>query len=175
MRHGFDGRNMKEYRFQAQLEKPDLRGAWTFVRIPFSVAEEFGVKGQVPVKGTINGIPYENSLLPQGGDIHILVIKKDIREKAGVTDGDVADILLERVSGSREVEVPPELAKALKDCPAAESLFESLAYSHRKAYCDHVAQAKRADTRARRAKKCVELLVEAAEGDFKPGFRRSPS
>lgn len=152
-----------------------MRRAWTFVRIPFSVAQEFGVQGQLPVKGTINGVPYENSLLPQGEGVHILVIKKEIRDRAGVTDGDVAEVLLERVSGSRQVEVPPELVKALANCPAAESLFEGLAYSHRKAYCDHVAQAKRADTRVRRARKCVELLVEAADGDFRPGFRRSPS
>ena len=56
---------MTEYRFEAMLERPNMRGAWTFVRIPFSVAEEFGVKGQVPVKGTINGIPYEIPCCPR--------------------------------------------------------------------------------------------------------------
>ena len=67
---------MTMYRFEATLERPEMRGAWTFVRMPFSAAEEFGIKGQVPVKGTINGVPYENFLLPQGDGVHILVVKK---------------------------------------------------------------------------------------------------
>ena len=78
---------MKVYEFEATLERPDMRGAWTFVRFPYNATEEFGVRGQVPVKGTINGVPYENSLLPQGGGVHILVVKKEIRDKAGVTQG----------------------------------------------------------------------------------------
>lgn len=166
---------MSVYKFEATLERPDMRGAWTFVRIPFSVAEEFGVKGQVPVKGTINGIAYENSLLPQGEGAHILVVKKEIRRRAGVDAGDVAQVTLERETGIRTVEVPPELAEALESQPAARQIFDDLSYSHRKAYCDHVSQAKRADTRVRRATKCVDLLMDSVAAGLTPGFRRSPS
>lgn len=166
---------MSVYKFEATLERPDMRGAWTFVRIPFSVAEEFGVKGQVPVKGTINGIAYENSLLPQGEGAHILVVKKEIRERAGVDAGDVAQVTLERETGIRTVEVPPELAEALESQPSARQIFDDLSYSHRKAYCDHVGQARRADTRVRRATKCVDLLMDSVAAGLTPGFRRSPS
>ena len=166
---------MSVYKFEAALERPDMRGAWTFVRIPFSVAEEFGVKGQVPVKGTINGIAYENFLLPQGEGVHILVVKKEIRDRAGVDAGDVAEVTLERESGPRTVEVPTELAEALKSQPGALQIFDGLSYSHRKAYCDHVGQAKRADTRVRRASRCVELLLDSVTAGVTPGFRRSPS
>lgn len=166
---------MSVYRFEATLERPDMRGAWTFVRIPFDVAEEFGVKGQAPVKGTVNGVPYENSLLPQGGGVHILVIKKEIRDQAGITAGDVAEITLERETGPRQVEVPPELAAALQAHPKAQEVFEKLAYSHRKAYCDHVAEAKGAATKIRRAAKSVELLLEAEARGLTPRYRRSRS
>ena len=166
---------MTEYRFNAALERPDMRGAWTFVRIPFSVAEEFGVKGQVPVRGTVNGVPYENSLLPQGDGLHILVIKKEIRDLAGVTAGDVAEVTLERVSGAREVEMPIELAEALQSHSGATEAFAKLAYSHRKAYCDHVAEAKRPETRVRRAAKSIELLLEAEARGLTPRYRRSDS
>ena len=79
-----------------------MRGAWTFVRFPYSASEEFGVRGQVPVKGTINGVPYENALLPQGGGVHILVVKKEIRDLAGVTQGDVVEVVLERIEGESD-------------------------------------------------------------------------
>lgn len=169
------GERMATYKFEATLERPDMRGAWTFIRMPFSVAEEFGVKGQVPVRGAINGIPYENFLLPQGDGIHILVVKKEIRDKAGVTAGDVAQVTLERDTAPRQVEAPEELAEALRASPGAQQVFDKLGYSHRKAYCDHVAQAKRAETRQRRADKCVELLLEAEVRGLSPRFRRSNS
>ncbi|MDE2844971.1 MAG: YdeI/OmpD-associated family protein [Chloroflexota bacterium] len=166
---------MSVYRFEATLEKPDKQGAWTFVRIPFSVADEFGVKGQVPVKGAINGVPYENSLLPQGEGVHILVVKKEIRDRAGVDAGDVAEVTLERESGDRTVTVPPELAEALQSQPGAQQIFYDLSYSHKKAYCNHVGQARKADTRIRRASRCVELLLDSVAAGLTPGFRRSPS
>ena len=166
---------MSVYKFEATLERPDMRGAWTFVRIPFSAAEEFGVKGQVPVKGTINGVPYENFLLPQGDGVHILVIKKEIRDQAGVTAGDVAEVTLERDATPRQVKAPEELAEALRASPGAQEVFDKMGYSHRKAYCDHVAEAKRAETRQRRAAKCVELLLEAEARGLTPRFRRSNS
>ena len=166
---------MSVYKFEATLERPDMRGAWTFVRMPFSAAEEFGVKGQVPVKGTINGVPYENFLLPQGEGVHILVIKKEIRDQAGVTAGDVAEVTLERDSAPRQVEVPEELTAALRASSGAQEVFDKMGYSHRKAYCDHIAEAKRAETRQRRAAKCVELLLEAEARGLTPRFRRSNS
>lgn len=166
---------MTEYRFQATLERPDMRGAWTFVRFPHSASEEFGVRGQVPVKGTINGVPYENALLPQGGGLHILVVKKEIRDLAGVTRGDVVDVVLERIEGERKLEVPGEFADALKSHPEAGAIFDRISYSHRKAFCDHVAEAKKAETRQRRAAKCVELLLEAEARGLTPRFRRSNS
>ena len=166
---------MKKYEFEATLERPDVRGAWTYVRIPFSVAEQFGVKGQAPVRGTINNIPYENFLLPQGNGVHILVVKKEIRDKAGVTAGDVAQVTLERDTAPRQVEVPGELTEALRASAGAQQAFEKLGYSHRKAYCDHVAEARRPETRQRRAARCVELLLEAESLGLSPRFRRSNS
>lgn len=166
---------MSVYKFEATLERPEMRGAWTFLRIPFSVAEEFGVKGQVPVKGTISGVPYENFLLPQGEGVHILVVKKEIRDRAGVTAGDRAEVTLERDAAPRQVEEPEELAEALKASPGGQRVYDKLGYSHRKAYCDHVRAAKRAETRQRRAAKCVELLLEAEALGLSPRFRRSNS
>jgi hypothetical protein len=166
---------MSVCKFEAVLERPEMRGAWTFIRIPFSVAEEFGVKGQVPVRGTINGIPYENFLLPQGDGVHILVVKKEIRDMAGVTAGDMAEVTVARDSAPRQAEVPEELADRLRASPGAQQVFDKLGYSHRKAYCDHVSQGKKSETRQRRAAKCVELLLEAEARGLSPRFRRSNS
>ena len=166
---------MTTYRFEAALERPDMRGAWTFVRAPFSVAEEFGSKGRVAVKGTINDVPFRSSLLPQGGDVHILVVNKDLRDRAGVTAGDTASFVLEPDTEPREAELPPELAAALKSNVAASSAFAKLSLSHQKEYADYVAKAKRPETRLRRAANSVDLLLEAEAMGLSPRYRRSRS
>lgn len=166
---------MPDYRFEATLERPDLRGAWTFIRAPFSVEREFGVKGRVPVKGTINGIPYRSSLLPQGGGEHILVVNKELRERAGVTAGDTASFVLERDDGPREVELPEELAQVLDANAAAQGIFARLSFSHQKEYADYVGEAKRPETRQRRAANAVDLLLEAEAAGLTPRYRRSRS
>lgn len=166
---------MPAYRFQATLERPDLRGAWTFIRAPFSVEKEFGVKGRVAVKGSINGVPYRSSLLPQGGGEHILVVNKELRDQAGVTAGDAAAFTLERDDAPRSVDLPAELSQALESNAAAQAIFARLSFSHQKEYADHIAEAKRPETRQRRAANAVGLLLQAEAAGLTPRYRRSRS
>ena len=49
---------MGGYSFEAVLVKPEGVGTWTFLGIPIEVSAMFGSKGQVKVKGTINGYPF---------------------------------------------------------------------------------------------------------------------
>ena len=166
---------MTTYQFEATLERPDMRGAWTFVRAPFSVAEEFGAKGRVAVKGAINNVPFRSSLLPQGDDVHILVVNKDLRDRAGVTAGDSASFVLEPDTEPREAELPPELAAALQSSAGASAAFAKLSFSHQKEYADYVKEAKRPETRVRRAANSVDLLLEAEAMGLSPRYRRSRS
>ena len=166
---------MSAYQFDAILERPELRGAWTFIRAPFSVEKEFGVKGRVAVQGAINGVPFRSSLLPQGGGEHILVVNKELRDRAGVTAGDTARFVLERDDAPREVDLPPELAQVLAANADAQAVFARLSYSHQKEYADYVAEAKRPETRQRRAANAVDLLLEAEAKGLPPRYRRSRS
>ena len=166
---------MSAYTFEAMLERPEMRGAWTYVTAPFSVAEEFGVKGRLPVTGTVNGVPFRSSLLPQKGGVHILVVNKDLREGAGVGPGDTARFVLEPDSEPREVELPEELAAALRASQPAADIFARLSYSHQKEYADHITEAKRPETRVRRAANAVNLLLEAEALGLSPRYRRSRS
>ncbi len=58
--------------------------------------------------------------------------------------------------------VPDELARALADRPAAAAAYAALPPSHQREYCDYVSQAKRPETRARRADKATDMLLRAA-------------
>ena len=55
-----------------------------------------------------------------------------------------------------EVDVPAELDAALSG--DARAAFDALAASHRREYAEWVAEAKRPETRVRRAERAVEML-----------------
>ena len=56
------------------------------------------------------------------------------------------------------VPVPVELGKALAADPWVRDYYERLSDNHRRRYADWVAGAKKAETRARRAARALELL-----------------
>jgi uncharacterized protein YdeI (YjbR/CyaY-like superfamily) len=59
-----------------------------------------------------------------------------------------------------EPELPSELRTALAAAPDARAAFDGLAPSHRREYVRWVAEARRADTRERRAAQTVMRLLE---------------
>jgi Domain of unknown function (DUF1905) len=65
------------------------------LRAPFDVVEVFGTRARVPVRGTINGLPYCSSLMPMGG-CHRTVVNREIRVGAGVRAGDTVKVVMER-------------------------------------------------------------------------------
>lgn len=58
-----------------------------------------------------------------------------------------------------ELEMPAELAAALVASPTARQVFEALSYSHRREHVMYVAEAKKAETRERRAARTIEALI----------------
>ena len=56
--------------------------------------------------------------------------------------------------------IPIELSDALSENRAAERIFAALPPSHRNEYLRWISEAKRAETRRRRAIKAVEMMVD---------------
>lgn len=42
-------------KFEAKLHRPEGKGTWTYVTVPFNVEVTFGTRGRVPVCGQIDG------------------------------------------------------------------------------------------------------------------------
>lgn len=57
-------------------------------------------------------------------------------------------------------EIPAELTAALDATPVAREIFVHLSPSHQREHADYVAEAKKPETRQRRAAKTVERLVK---------------
>jgi len=144
-------------RFEAVIEPG--RGGGAFVVLPSSVWEALGASARMRVRGTLAGVPYRSSVMPMGGGRYALGLHKATRESAGVAVGDSVAIEVEVDDEPRDVEVPSELAAALDADPSARAAFEALAPTHRNEYARWVGDAKREETRARRAAQTVERLL----------------
>jgi len=135
------------------------RGGGAYVEVPVEVCEALGAGGRMKVAATFDGHAYRGSVVRMHG-VHVLGVRKDVRAAIGVGVGDVVTVVLRRDEEPRTVAVPEELAAALKASPEAETRFETLSYTHRREYAGWVAEAKKAETRERRAAKAVVMLEE---------------
>src|SRR5207253_9033880 len=97
----------------------------TGVEVPAKVVDALGATRRPLGKVTINGYTYRSAIAPMGG-VFMLGISEEVRSKAGVAGGDTVDVDVELDTQPREVEVPPELAKALAKDAKAKKFLESL-------------------------------------------------
>lgn len=151
------GISMKTYKFKARIEAASVGGGGACVYFPYSVEDEFGTRGRVPVKATFDGVPYAGSLVKYGSPQHMLGLLKAIREQIGKGPGDMVDVTIQKDDDERTVEIPSDLEKLLKK-EKLTSVFDKLSYTHRKEYSRWITEAKREETRANRLTKAVELL-----------------
>ena len=154
---------MARTRFTARL-RPSGRGrGGHLVEVPVEVVAALGGKGRIPVHASFNGVPYRGSIVRMGGGM-ILGVTKAIMAEAGAGLGDLLDVVVENDDAPREVEVPPELTKALKRNRAAKAVWDGLSFSHRREYAGYIVEAKKADTRVRRIEKTIQELAGRAGG-----------
>lgn len=131
------------------------------IEVPDEVVEALGGGKCPPLRVTINGYTYRNTIAVMGGRFMVGVSAEN-REKAGVAGGDEVDVDVELDTQSRDLTVPPDFARALDRSPDARRTFDTLPYSRRQALVLPVDQAKTPETRRRRIDKAIATLREAA-------------
>jgi hypothetical protein len=151
---------MKKYKFKATIQAGMGGGAG--VVFPFDVEKEFGTKANVPVKSTLDGVPYTGSLMNCGTIGHTLGVLKNIRARIGKGPGDIVDVELWKDEAERTVEIPAEFEALMKKA-GLMAIFEKLSYTHRKEYCRWITGAKREETRQMRLKKSIEMLASGVK------------
>jgi Bacteriocin-protection, YdeI or OmpD-Associated/Domain of unknown function (DUF1905) len=140
-------------------------GGGSYVRVPDQAREELGATGRTSVTGTVDGFAIVGQVMPysfpDAGKVVLLGLTKATRAAIGKGIGDEVEVELTRDDRSRSAtfEMPAELQAAIDGNAAAKAAFEALAPSHRREYAQHVAEAKQASTRDRRAARVVEQLL----------------
>ena len=151
--------------FQAVLERSGEGLNWTIIRVPLDVAKIWGVRGQLRVKGEINGFPFRTSLFPTGKGTHVLMVNKQMQSGSKVVAGMKARFRIERDTEKRVVAMPPELTRELGQSKRLRKFYESFNDSTRREIARWVGLGKQAETRRRRARQIGERLMETIEAE----------
>jgi uncharacterized protein YdeI (YjbR/CyaY-like superfamily) len=159
--------------FQAKLERIDSPLKWVMVRVPFDAGKVWGKRGQLKVKGEINGFAFRTSLFPDGSGGHRLLVNKLMQRGAKAAPGMAARFRLEPDSAVRVVTVSAELNRALSEGRSLRRWFNGLNHSARNEICKGIAQAKSPTVRLRRAERMAECLLATmeAERELPPAFQ----
>ena len=118
--------------FKCKLTSEGPGGAWTFMKIPFSVEKVWGTRARLSVQGSINGFAFRSSIFPLGNGTHSMMVNKAMRAGAKTKPGDTVKVVMEPDTAPRVVTVPAELKKAFAKNKVAKTAFEKMPYSHKK-------------------------------------------
>ncbi len=144
-------------RFRTTLLQGDKTA--TGIRVPDEVVEALGKGKRPPVKVTINGFTYRNTIAVFGGE-YMVGVSAENRTGAGIAGGDEVDVDIELDTEPRVVTEPADFAAALDAEPNARRTFDGLSNSNKGWHVLQVEGAKTDETRQRRIAKSMEALRE---------------
>jgi uncharacterized protein YdeI (YjbR/CyaY-like superfamily) len=152
-------------RFDARLERLRSSLNWIIIRVPFDAAEVWGRRGQIKVKGEINGFAFRTSLFPTREGWHFLLVNKRMQRGARSVEGNVARFQMELDSEERTVTIPDELKRILSEDRSLRRWYDHLNHSTRNDIAKWIADPKSAKARVRRAEQIAERLLAVMEAE----------
>lgn len=156
--------------FEAPVERDNSPLKWVIVRIPFDAAELWGKRGQIKVKGEINGFAFRTTLFPTGDGGHVLVVNKQMRAGGRTDLGMTARFRMQPDTEKNILTMPVELEGLLNEDRALLAWYGQLSNSTRNEIVKWVCSVKSAEARLRRAEQIAERLLATmdAERDLPP-------
>jgi hypothetical protein len=90
---------------------------WTLLRLPDRASKQLPSRGQLAVRGAINGHQFRTVLEPDGRGGHWIRVGRELQQAAGIGAGDTARLVIEATRDWPEPDVPADLASALVAAP----------------------------------------------------------
>jgi uncharacterized protein YdeI (YjbR/CyaY-like superfamily) len=160
-----DKPKLEVQQFEARLERLRSRLNWIVIYVPFDAASVWGLRGQIKVKGEINGFAFRTSLFPTREGRHILLVNKKMQKGARAFEGRVAQFEMQRDLEERTVTIPGDLLPILRQDRALRRWYDQLNHSTRSDIAKWTTEPKSADARLRRAEQIAERLLNVMEAE----------
>jgi uncharacterized protein YdeI (YjbR/CyaY-like superfamily) len=152
--------------FSAVLTRSGNPLHWVIIRIPFDAVKAWGVRGQLRVKGDINGYPFRTSLFPSGDGHHFMIVNKQMQKGGRAAPGIEARFQMEPDMEKRPVPTAPEIDRVLRQSKRLQEFYQSLSPSAKNDIARFVSEGKQKETRQRRADQLAMRLTETMEAEI---------
>jgi len=148
------------HQFEARLE---IIGINPYVQVPASILQDLFTlagkrKGPIPIKGTINGKSYRQTLVRYQGD-WCLYVNTTMLKKSPQRIGEIVRLTISYDPSDRSVNMHPKLKNALLKTPAANQVFNNLIPSRQKEIVRYIAQLKSEESVDRNVKRAIDFLL----------------
>ena len=143
--------------------KIDIIGINPFVFVPEKILgkifEQAGTnKGAIPVSGTINGLPYQQTLVRYSGHWRLYINTKMLKDSPKRI-GETVAITIELDTADRSIKPNPKLVKALKKEPRAKKVFDSLPPSRQKEIVRYISFLKTEESIDRNIQRAIDFFL----------------
>lgn len=152
---------MSKVSFETKLYKIK---SWTILSLPKDASLQLPSRGQVMVKGTINGFPFQSPLEPDGRLSHWFRVSDAMMKAMGIKAGDKVNLEIEPSKDWPEPTLPQDLQVALKQHPDVKTLWNNITTAARWDWLRWIGGTKEETTRKRR--------IEVALSKLKSGTKR---
>lgn len=147
--------------FKAEIE---IIGVNPFVFVPNkilqSIFEKAGKnKGHIPIKGTINGSQYKQTLVKFSGDWR-LYINNLMLKNSPKRIGEIIELSVEYDPEKREIQPHPDFIKALDENKEAKAVFDNLSRSRQQEIVRYLSFLKSNESLEKNIVRAIGFLLE---------------
>jgi hypothetical protein len=142
-------------RFAAQVQRTDDS---TILRLPDDASAKLPSRGQVAVKGVLNGHAFQTVLEPDGRRGHWLKVDKKLRQALALNEGDTVALMVEPTKDWPEPTIPEDFRTSLADAPDISELWKALTPMARWEWVRWINATKNLQTRERRVEVSISKL-----------------
>ncbi|WP_316820577.1 YdeI/OmpD-associated family protein [Pedobacter gandavensis] len=151
---------MKTYSFRASLE---IIGINPYVQVPEMILMEIFIqaaktKGPIPVVGTVNDLPYQQTLLRYSG-LWRLYINTIMLKNSPKRIGETIKVTIKFDPSDRTIKPHPKLIEALNNNLEAKFRFDHLNPYMQKEILRYISSLKTEESRNRNIKRAVDFLL----------------
>jgi hypothetical protein len=152
---------MPSIRFKTKLLKINT---WTLVVLPKEASVQLPSRGLAMVKGTINNLPFQTTLEPDGNGSHWFKPDKSLLMGMNAHVGDLVSLAIEPTKEWSDPEIPKDIMDALKADAQARKTWGVVTPMARWEWIRWIRATNRMETRQKR--------IEVACSKLRSGMRR---